>query len=79
MLTHRLFWLAESAPLRDFLRVALGVDVGGPVCAVVSERGSSMLMQSVRILGVVAYSSQVLCKGWVKVLNPEDQYWYFVI
>jgi hypothetical protein len=50
VLTHRLFWLAESAPLRDFLRVALGVEANGPVWAVVSGRGSAMVMLSVRVL-----------------------------
>jgi hypothetical protein len=51
VLTHRLFWLAESAPLRDFLRVAFEADADGPVCTVVLGCGSSMVLLSKRIPG----------------------------
>jgi hypothetical protein len=55
VLTHRLFWLAESAPLRGFLRVALGVDADSPVCTVVSGCGSSMVMLSGQVVRMAVY------------------------
>lgn len=67
MLTHRRFWVAASAPLRDFLRVAPEVGADKPA---VFELGSSMVLPSKRNPEVKPYVSQIRDKrsgyeaGW---------------
>lgn len=67
VLTHRRFWVAASAPLRDFLRVAPEVGADEPA---VLELGSSMVLLNKRNLEMKPYASQVRDKrsgyeaGW---------------